>query len=73
MSMGGKEAFFSQSPTPEGGNQRNGGDCKFDTQLASPALNDGSPGAQPVHGHPITVHGHPITISQCTFQAHIAR
>lgn len=35
-------------------------------ELGPPVLGDGDPGAH-------TVHGHPITISQCTFQAHIAR
>ena len=64
--MGGQEVLWSQSPAAEEGNGHNSGDGELDTQLGSPGLDNDDPGFY-------TVHGHPITISQCTFQAHIAR
>lgn len=64
MAMGGKEVIFSQAPTPEKVERHNRGEAN--PRLVSPVLGHENPGAQ-------TLHGSPITISQCTFQAHIAR
>lgn len=49
-----------------GGKETGDRQNKLGTQLASPVLDDDNPCAQALHGHP-------VTISQCTFQAHIAR
>lgn len=67
--MGGKNVLLWQSPATEqrdGHNRHNRGDEELGIELGSPVLDDGNPSEH-------TVHGHPITISQCTFQAHVAR
>eukprot|EP00752_Nemacystus_decipiens_P006347 g5721.t1 len=68
MTLGGKDVPLSHSPAPEPVDGQNRREGELETQLESTAvLGDDDPGSYN------TVHGHPITISQCTFQAHIAR